>query len=63
MAKVNINNTEYEFDSLSDVAKSNLVSLRFVQDELKKLEAKTAVFKTAEAAYSRVLNNEIEDKN
>ena len=61
MAKVKINEKEYEFDSLSDTAKNNLVSLRFVQDELKKLEAQTAVYKTAEVAYGRALNNAIDE--
>ena len=63
MAKVKINEKEYEFDSLSDTAKNNLVSLRFVQDELKKLEAQTAVYKTAEVAYGRALNNAIDENN
>ena len=60
MAKVKINEKEYEFDSLSDTAKNNLVSLRFVQDELKRLNAQLAVYKTAEAAYSKALKQELE---
>ncbi len=63
MATVKINDKDYEIDSLSETAKSNLISLKFVQDEIKKLEAQTSVYKTAEAAYSRVLNNELEAKN
>ena len=39
MAKVNIDGKEYEFDELSDKAKANLVSLQFVQGELKRLDA------------------------
>ncbi len=61
MAKVSINGKEFEYESLSDKAKANLVSLKFVQDELTKLQAQTAVYKTAEAGYSKVLNDEIGD--
>ena len=56
MPQVQINGKEYDFDSLSDDAKKNLASLQFVQTELKRLEAKIAVFKTSEAAYARALN-------
>ena len=56
MPSVKINDKEYDFDSLSDDAKSNLASLQFVQSELKRLEAKLAVFKTSEAAYARALD-------
>ena len=56
MPTVKINDKEYDFDSLSDDAKSNLASLQFVKGELQRLEAKLAVFKTAEAAYARALN-------
>ena len=61
MANVTINGKEFEYESLSDKAKANLVSLKFVQDELTKLQAQTAVYKTAEAAYSKVLNEEISE--
>ncbi len=61
MAKVTIDGKEFEYDSLSDKAKANLVSLKFAQDELTKLQAQTAIYKTAEAAYSRILNEEISD--
>ena len=61
MANVTINGKEFDYDSLSDKAKANLVSLKFAQDELSKLQAQTAIYKTAEAAYSRVLNEEISE--
>ena len=47
MAKVNIDGKEYEFESLTDNQKAQLVSLKFVQDELKRLNAQLAVYKTA----------------
>ncbi len=61
MAKVNIDGKEYEFDDLSDKAKANLVSLQFVQGELKRLDAQVAVFKTAEVGYVRELKNELDN--
>jgi len=56
MSQVQIDGKNYDIDSLSDDAKKNLASLQFVQAELKRLEAKVAVFKTSEAAYSRAIN-------
>lgn len=60
MAKVNIDGKEYEFDDLSDKAKANLISLQFVQGELKRLDAQIAVFKTAEVGYVKELKSEID---
>ena len=62
MTKVNIDNKEYEFDQLSDKVKATLVSLNFVQAELKKLSAQEAVFKTAEIAYQKSLKAELDSK-
>ena len=59
MANVNIDGKDYEFDDLSDQAKAQLVSLQFVQGELKRLEAQIAVFKTAEVGYIRELKDQI----
>tara|TARA_B100000214_G_scaffold238584_2_gene174536 strand:- start:504 stop:686 length:183 start_codon:yes stop_codon:yes gene_type:complete len=59
MAKVNIDGQDYEFDDLSDKAKAQLLSLQFVQGELKRLEAQIAVFKTAEVGYIRELKDQI----
>ena len=55
MATLNIDGREYESEDLSKVATDSLVSLKFVQGEIKKLEATIAVYKTAEAAYARGL--------
>ena len=60
MATVTINNKEYNLDDLTDKAKENLASLQFVQNELKKLQAQTAVFNTAASAYSNALQQEID---
>lgn len=62
MAKVNIDGQEYEFDDLTNEQKAQLISLRFVQDELKRLSAQIAVYKTAERSYSAALKKELETK-
>ena len=62
MATVKIDGKDYDVDSLSDDAKKQLVSLQFVQSEISKLEGQIAVFKTAQAAYTKVLQSELEGK-
>ena len=62
MAKIVINGKEYNTDELSQEAKNNIGSLDFVQKEIRRLEAQIAVYKTAEIAYSKVLENSLDDK-
>ena len=59
MPAVTINGKEYQTENLSENAQSQLVSLAFVQNEIKRLEAQLAAFKTAELAYSKALDNEL----
>ena len=61
MAKVKINDKDYEYDELSDSSKAQVNSLRFVQTEIVRLQAQIGVYKTAEAAYGRALQNELEE--
>ena len=63
MPSINIDGKEYETDDLSEKAKANLISMQFVREELKKLDAQAAVFKTAERAYALELKNELESSN
>ncbi len=60
MPSVTIDGKEYDLDNLNDDAKANLASLQYTQGELKRLQAQTAVLKTAEAAYSKALNQQLE---
>ncbi len=62
MTKVNIDNKDYDFDKLSDKVKATLLSLNFVQAELKKLNAQQAVYKTAEVAYQKSLKKELDSE-
>ena len=55
MATLNIDNKEYDLDTLSDECKAQLASIQFVEEELVRLQAKTAALHTAKAAYLQAL--------
>ena len=55
MSTITIDNHPYDLDALSDEAKAQLTSLQFVDAELARLQAQTAVLQTARAAYSKAL--------
>tara|TARA_Y100001968_G_C18778474_1_gene445550 strand:+ start:210 stop:392 length:183 start_codon:yes stop_codon:yes gene_type:complete len=60
MATIKINGKDYDSDNLPEDAKKQLASLIYVQNELKRLEAQIAAFKTAEMAYGKALENAID---
>jgi hypothetical protein len=51
MPNIKIDNKEYDLDTLSDECKAQLASIQFVDQELARLQAQTAVIQTAKAAY------------
>ncbi len=57
MSSVTIDNTTYDLDTLSDEAKAQLQSLQFVDSELQRMSAKTAVLQTARMAYANALKS------
>ena len=59
MSIIKIDNKEYEFDNLSADAKGQLQSLQFVDGELARLQAQTAVLQTARMAYAKALNEKL----
>ena len=61
MPNITIDGKNYDTDSLSDKAKEQIMSLQFVKAEITRLESQLAVCKTASAAYSLALKNEIEN--
>ena len=61
MANITIDGKTYDTDSLSDKAKEQIMSMQFVNAEIKRHESQLAVYKTAAAAYSLALKNEIEN--
>ena len=61
MPNITIDGKSYDSDSLSDKAKEQIISMQFVNAEIKRLESQLAVFKTAASAYSLALKNEVEN--
>ena len=59
MALITIDGVEYNTEFLSETANEQVVSLQFVQQELARLEAQIAVFKTAESGYAKALKGEL----
>ena len=55
MSKITIDNQEYDLDSLSDDAKSQLQMLQFSDQEISRLNAQLAIVQTARIAYSKAL--------
>ena len=60
MASVTIDGKEYDLDNVSQKAKENITSLQFVQAEINRLNSQLAVYKTAAAAYSSVIKEELD---
>ncbi len=57
MTTIKIDEKEYDLDQLSEEAKAQLASLQFVDAELQRLNAQSAVLQTARMAYSKALTN------
>ena len=59
MPQINIDDQPYDFDTLSDEAKAQLGSLRFVDSEIARLQGQIAAFQTARLAYAQALKTEL----
>ena len=57
--KVKIDDQEYDLDTLSDDAKSQLVNLQFVDAQLQQLSNELAVADTARIGYTNALKLEL----
>ena len=57
MAKITIDEKDYDVDDLSDEANAQVVSLNFVDAELNRLQLKVAAMQTARNAYATALNS------
>ena len=51
MLNISVNHRDYDFDSLPPEAKAQITSLQFVDAELARLGAQSAVLQTARIAY------------
>ena len=56
MPIIKIDDKDYELDDLSEDARGQLLSLQFVDAELQRVNAQSAVLKTACVAYAKALN-------
>ena len=63
MPTIKIDEKEYDLDTLSDEAKAQLGMLQFVDAELQRLQAQTAVLQTARVAYAKALNEALAAKS
>ena len=55
MAKISIDDVNYDTEKLSDEAKAQLVSIQYVDQELARLQAQAAALQTARIAYANAL--------
>lgn len=60
---ITISGKDYVLDDLSEKAKAQVLNLRVVGEEIQKLEQRLSIYKTARAAYARVLQEELEGNN
>ena len=56
MPIIKIDDKDYELDTLSDDCKAQLAMVQFVDAELQRLNAQTAVLQTARNTYAKALN-------
>ncbi len=59
MPNIRIDNKEYDLDALSDEAKANLNSVRFVDAEIQRLQASISVCQTARVVYVKALQRNL----
>ncbi len=61
MATITIDGKEYDSEEMSDEAKNQVTSLQFVKNEIVRLQAQLAVYKTAEVGYVKALKDNLEN--
>lgn len=55
-----IDGTEYELALLPQAVKTQVVNVRAVDEELRRIEHKLAIYKTARATYAQALKGELD---
>ena len=55
MPIIHIDGKEYEFETLSEEAKKQLQMMQYVDNELQRLQAQSAVLQTARISYAKAL--------
>jgi hypothetical protein len=59
MTTIKIDNKEYDLDTLSDECKAQLASIQYCDQEINRLQVKTAVLNTAKNAYLQALKKSL----
>lgn len=59
MAKITVDDVEYDTDNFSDNGKAQLASLQFLSIHMRRLQAEIAVYKTAHNSYLGALKSEL----
>lgn len=59
MAKVTVDGTEYETETLTDNGKAQVASLQFLQAHMQQLRNEIAVLETAKRSYQAALKAEL----
>lgn len=62
MHMIKIDDKDYDLEQMSDEAKAQLASIQFVDAELQRLNAQSAVLQTARVAYAKALNELLDVK-
>lgn len=60
MPKITVDGIEYNTEDLSENGRAQLVSLQFLEVQMKKLQSEIAVYNTARNSYVNALKNELE---
>ncbi len=60
--KITIDNVEYIIDELSDVAKTQIANINFVDSRIQQLDSEWAVSDTARIGYTNALKAELTKK-
>ena len=60
MAKIKLDDVEYDTDEMSDNAKAQLASLQFNEAHINRLKNELAIADTAKIAYVNALKRELE---
>lgn len=61
MAKLRIDNNEYDTDAISDDAKAQLAAVQFCETELRDLQAKASAIQLARTSYLAALKNALDN--
>ena len=60
MSTITVNGREYQLEDLTEECKAQVVSIQFVESELRQLQAKSAAMQTARNTYIKTLSQLLE---